>query len=407
MSVSGFNKTAAGAAVNKNKVLNFSTHGTFSTTIDPGYYNFSNKAEIDYILGIPNTVDSWDPDDTRSLTYSSTFGSFDGLTVTSTISSLYVGPRVKVPASSEWTDVYSTSLNASPNFAAYGAGIFVVPLQSGGSYYVTSTDGLTWTSRTSIGGFNGNLVWAKNLFATIGSGSTVNTSTDGITWTTTSNTSANSITYGKGLFVTVGNSGVIRTSTDTVTWTTRTSGTTSNMNLITYGNGAFLAVGTSGGNGFGRFSTDGITWSNANFGTMGTIASINYGYGLFMLGEQSTGILRYSSTGNSNWNSLSNTVLGLTTTSTINNIFYENGIFGLCGANSVIKYKSIFENITFSWDSRSTADSVDVRRLLYGNGILLALGYKAAGTNPIIARYVAEKPVTPLALEYIADLTTL
>jgi len=67
---------------------------------------------------------------------------------------------------------------------------------------------------------------------TVGNGGTILTSTDGTTWTSrTSGTSQHlhGVTYGNSNFVTVGNGGTILTSTDGTTWTSGTSGTSSDL----------------------------------------------------------------------------------------------------------------------------------------------------------------------------------
>jgi len=68
-------------------------------------------------------------------------------------------------------------------------------------------------------------------------GGTILTSSDGTTWTErTSGTSEylRGVTYGNGLFVTVGWEGTILTSSDGTTWDNRTSGTTNTLYGVTY-----------------------------------------------------------------------------------------------------------------------------------------------------------------------------
>jgi fibronectin type 3 domain-containing protein len=71
---------------------------------------------------------------------------------------------------------------------------------------------------------------------TVGNSGTILTSSDGTTWTSrTSGTTNNlyGVTYGNSTFVTVGDSGTILTSSDGTTWTSRTSGTTNNLYGVT------------------------------------------------------------------------------------------------------------------------------------------------------------------------------
>ena len=96
------------------------------------------------------------------------------------------------------------------------------------------------------------------------SSGTVLTSSDGTTWTSrTSATSANwegGVTYGNSLFVAVGAGGKMQTSSDGITWTERTSQipTGAVIYAVTYGNNIFVALG-SGGN--GSTSSNGTSWT--------------------------------------------------------------------------------------------------------------------------------------------------
>ena len=74
-------------------------------------------------------------------------------------------------------------------------------------------------------------------FVAVGSSGTILTSSDGTSWTSrTSGTSSglNGVTYGKSTFVAVGSSGTILTSSDGTSWTSRTSGTSSDLYSVTY-----------------------------------------------------------------------------------------------------------------------------------------------------------------------------
>jgi len=84
----------------------------------------------------------------------------------------------------------------------------------------------------------------------VGGSGTILTSSDRVTWTSRTSGTSNSlygVTYGNGLFVTVGNSGTILTSSDGNTWTNkRTSGTSEDIYEVTYGNSTFVTVGYLG-----------------------------------------------------------------------------------------------------------------------------------------------------------------
>jgi len=74
-------------------------------------------------------------------------------------------------------------------------------------------------------------------FVSVGNSGTILTSSDGITWTEkTSGTPIDlyGVTSGNGLFVTVGESGTILTSPDGNSWTKRTSGISKYLRGVTY-----------------------------------------------------------------------------------------------------------------------------------------------------------------------------
>lgn len=99
----------------------------------------------------------------------------------------------------------------------------------GSGTIVTSSDGTTWTPRTSgtLSAFKG-VAYGNSAFVAVGQIGAIVTSSDAINWTQTygASTSINleTVAYGNGTFVTVGDSGVIITSTDGASWTPRTTG---------------------------------------------------------------------------------------------------------------------------------------------------------------------------------------
>ena len=103
-------------------------------------------------------------------------------------------------------------------------------------------------------------------FLAVGASGTLLTSSDGTTWTSRTSGTTNdlrSVAYdGSSTIVAVGFSGTILTSSDGITWTSRTSGTSNDINNVTYKD-AFVAVGD---NGTLLVSTDGITWTDQTSG---------------------------------------------------------------------------------------------------------------------------------------------
>ena len=152
------------------------------------------------------------------------------------------------------------------NYAAFGAGVYVVVGASGAVF--SSPDLVTWTSRSAGAQTFNDVIFANGVFVAVGASNAVYSSTDGITWTLRTATGTfNRIIYANSLFVAIGNSGVIFTSPDGTTWTSRTSGISTPFTDIVWTGSLFCAVtgGLSGQAGIVT-SPDGITWTNVNIG---------------------------------------------------------------------------------------------------------------------------------------------
>ncbi|MEI6810961.1 MAG: peptidoglycan-binding protein, partial [Candidatus Nomurabacteria bacterium] len=131
--------------------------------------------------------------------------------------------------------------------------------------------------------------------ANSGTGNRVMTSTDGISWTTRTSASNNdwqSVTYGNGMFVAVSNTGTgdrIMSSLDGVIWTSRASLSENTWSSVTYGNGKFVAISNDGTSNNVLISSDGITWRNLPGMNSNQWSNITYGNGMFVAVSQ-TGI---------------------------------------------------------------------------------------------------------------------
>jgi len=123
------------------------------------------------------------------------------------------------------------------------------------------------------------------------------TSTDGTTWTTRTSgfgsTRINGVAYGNDVWVAVGDIGTVRTSTDGITWTTRTSGTTGSLQRLAFGNGLFVARDNISG--ALRTSPNGIVWSSTNAIFPTIIGDITYSTNLssYIVSVQS-GVIAFS-----------------------------------------------------------------------------------------------------------------
>ena len=94
---------------------------------------------------------------------------------------------------------------------------------------------------------------ALSLFVAVGDSGTILTSTNGVTWTPRTSGVSNSllgVTYSDtlNLFVAVGTLGTILTSTNGVTWTSQTSGVFTDLYGVTYSDklNLFVVVGDDG-----------------------------------------------------------------------------------------------------------------------------------------------------------------
>ena len=160
-----------------------------------------------------------------------------------------------------------------------GFGVLTYPYD-GKSIIGEWKDGKEWNTKhrkkdgTLIGKYE-NGKWIVSLFVNVGGYGTFVTSSDGLSWTKrTSGISDHlyGVTYGNGLFVTVG-LGIILTSPDGISWTIRTSGTYNNFYGVTYGNGIFVTVGYRG---IILTSSDGITWTERTSGTSKSLSGVTY-----------------------------------------------------------------------------------------------------------------------------------
>jgi hypothetical protein len=177
----------------------------------------------------------------------------------------------------------------------------------GTNTHLTSTDGITWiknfpglndtdsvqaaiyTDKFVIGYFNGG----------------IQTSTDGITWTTRTSNSPNNIydfAYSGSLYVYAAGIGLMGTSTDGITWTARQTPTSSFNYSVTYGNSLWVAINSAGNF---MTSNDAITWTVQTplaVNPPTAIRAVNFANGLFIaVGNNILGGTVYTSTNGTNW----------------------------------------------------------------------------------------------------------
>lgn len=172
-----------------------------------------------------------------------------------------------------WTQRYTAANPPALNgVATNAAGTTVVAAGTSG-FLLSSTNGTSWTSRTS--GFGTDIIyqvaWNGTLFVAVGSAGKISTSPDGITWTARTSGTASVLSGvaanpATGRCVAVGATGTVVTSADGITWT-GTNGLhnlgSSNVHTVGFGDGAFIVGPISSGTTIWA-SPDGITWSTRN-----------------------------------------------------------------------------------------------------------------------------------------------
>lgn len=239
------------------------------------------------------------------------------------------------------------SLNS---IASNGSNIYVAAGSAGQLF--SSSDALTWTSRTS--GFGSNNInhvsFGNGLFVAVGQNGTITTSTDGTTWTArTSNVSTNTLSYVaylNNLWIAVGagangGTGGITTSSDGITWTQRTtpgsSGTTAYY--VTYGNGYYV-VGTNSGTSKNLlYSTNGTSWTaTATSDTSARIDFIHWN-GSAWIAASGTGNGNYqtstSTPPTTGWSNIYNYIMFSTSTAMLQTAVYNNNMYFFNGSNTV------------------------------------------------------------------------
>jgi hypothetical protein len=168
---------------------------------------------------------------------------------------------------------------------SYGNGLFVAVARFGTNRIMTSPDGITWTSRNTVidpdfvGVAYGNGIWVAVSDAS--TGGTVFTSYDGLNWDEqVSNTFvSNTVFFANGVFTTG-----FYYSTDGITWSLGSGGLS--FESITFGNGYFVGVVTSGTNRI-YYSLDGINWTGTPAASNATFESITFGENTFVVGATS------------------------------------------------------------------------------------------------------------------------
>lgn len=211
-----------------------------------------------------------------------------------------VGNYGKIITSSDgitWTS--RTSGTTTSNFEKIywlGGKFIAVGGADGGTMAVSSSyDGIYWNYSSGLpGGAFKYAAWNGTHYIIAGSSGNVWRSNDAVTWSYVTNLNlCRSLIYANSIFVLLTDTD-IKTSTDGVTWTSRKSGTYLDITWASY---QFVAVGQ---NGAIATSSNGINWSGMTSGTTVMLINVTYGDSLMVAGGQN-GLILTSSNGGETW----------------------------------------------------------------------------------------------------------
>jgi hypothetical protein len=171
------------------------------------------------------------------------------------------------PDGSQWTKVSMLPVNYINDF------IFVNNMYVAiGKGIVTSTDGISWTSRWTSPDYVSwmRIIFAKNTFIAIDNFADILVSQDGITWSKATcnfcpEDTFKDVVFGHDQFVLVGNRGGVYSSSDGMSWNQRVYGMNNTylFNVISTPDG-FVTVGEGAypdSHGLVITSLDGISWA--------------------------------------------------------------------------------------------------------------------------------------------------
>jgi len=185
------------------------------------------------------------------------------------------------PDGTNWTQRY-TDLNSWGMNLVYSSGRYV---GVGPVEYAISTDGTSWTASFTPSGYWYGIAFSGSRYVMVGGGSGVGaivSSTDGVSWTSRTATAMggtiNSVVWGGSRFVAIGNNdGYEYTASALATSWTRSS--IPGGSKISYVNGLYFVPLNNQTN---LISTDGINWSPNLTGLTNQLGTITYANGIYL-----------------------------------------------------------------------------------------------------------------------------
>jgi hypothetical protein len=293
-----------------------------------------------------------------------------------------------------WTPRTASPPTTSKLLSVWNNGTAFAAVGEGGTI-VSSTDGNTWTPRTSGTSATIRDVTARaGTFYAVGDFRTIITSPDGMTWTRTSGYAPvvadfSGVVYGGGKWValngspckttcattctTVCSSAGVATSTDGVTWAAQTTGSPPPALLaIAYGASTFVAVGLGPTFSLGTLlsSPDAITWTEQGFpggGGFASLQSVTFGNGTFVaVGGTFTSSAIYTSPDGTTWTQQTSPA---GSTAMLESVIFDGTRFVALGNGNVIASS---DGVT--WTSIATGVSTNVSYLAFGASKYVAVG---------------------------------
>ena len=235
--------------------------------------------------------------------------------------------------------------------------------------FLTSADGMAWTIQTVEPNYYHSIAYGNNEFLALGYGC-ARGSTNGAEWDILScGIWDNFVGFANGTFVAVGFNAGISTSTEGTNWMLRNLGPYSyvkELRDVAYGNGTFVAAGSEQI----LVSTNGAYWTNSGFALAGTITSITFAQGRFVaVGDSRT----FTSIDGVHW-----TIWQVGGTVFFNDVTYGNGLFVAVGgdySSPVTNRYVVFTSTDgMAWTKKAQGGSGFLYGVAYGNGLFVAMG---------------------------------
>lgn len=308
--------------------------------------------------------------------------------------------------------------NLNGNAAAYGNSLWVAV--GAGGLIATSSDGTTWTKRTSgtTSDFTA-VAYGNSVWVAVTNAGTIYTSSDGTSWSAASSPGFSSavifdVAYGMSsdgttpIFVAVGQGGRIRYATDpTGTWSAASAPGfgTSIVYGVFYGGGNWVAVGASP---YVRYTTDPTgTWSApTSVGFSAAANAVHYGNSTWVA-VGNNGAIRTTSDPSGTWAAASSPGFS---TSTLYGVAYDGSSNWVAMTNSGANNVRYATTPSGTWTAAATLPSAqNFRSVAYGNGRWLLQANSGGWFNTATSPTGTWSPTGTLAQVglYRADGSTL